>query len=76
MTTITVQEAQACLSDLIHRLTPGDEVVITENNEPVARLARTEKKKQWPCKAGSAKGKIHILPEFDEPLEEFKEYME
>src|SRR5271167_1289875 len=57
--TITIQEAQAQLSDLIHRLTPGDEVLITENNEPVAKLARTEPKKQWPCKAGSAKGTIH-----------------
>jgi antitoxin (DNA-binding transcriptional repressor) of toxin-antitoxin stability system len=51
-------------------------VVITENNEPVAKLARTESKKQWPCKAGSAEGKISIAPNFDEPLDEFKEYME
>ena len=26
------------VADLIHRLTPGDEVVITENNLPVAKL--------------------------------------
>jgi antitoxin (DNA-binding transcriptional repressor) of toxin-antitoxin stability system len=77
MATITIQEAQANLSDLIHRLTPGDELLITENNEPVAKLARTEQKTQWPCKAGSAKGKIHwMAPDFDAPLEEFKEYME
>src|SRR5271157_2409296 len=53
MPTVTIQEAQARLSDLIHRLAPGDEVVITENDEPVAKLARTEPKKQWPCKAGA-----------------------
>ncbi|MBY0524519.1 MAG: type II toxin-antitoxin system prevent-host-death family antitoxin [Gemmataceae bacterium] len=76
MPTVTLQEAQARLGDLIHRLTPGDEVVITENNEPVATLARTPPKQQWPCKAGSAKGKIHMASDFDEPLEEFKEYME
>jgi antitoxin (DNA-binding transcriptional repressor) of toxin-antitoxin stability system len=76
MSTITVHEAQAQLSELIHQLTPGDQVVITENNEPVATLARMQAKKLWPCKAGSAKGKIHIAPDFDEPLEEFKEYME
>ena len=40
MTTITIQEAQTRLSELIHRLTPGEEVVITENNQPVARLFR------------------------------------
>lgn len=76
MSTVTIQEAQARLTDLIHRLNPGDEVVITENNQPVATLARTVPKQQWPCKAGSAKGKIRIAPDFDEPLEEFKEYME
>ena len=78
MNTVTIQEAQAQLSDLVHRLNPGDEVVITENNEPVAKLARIDpKKKQWPCKAGSAKGSIHwMAPDFDAPLEEFKEYME
>jgi prevent-host-death family protein len=41
MTTITLQEAQATLSDLIHRLGPGEEVVITENDHPVARLVPT-----------------------------------
>jgi len=77
MPTVTIQEAQARLSDLIHRLSPGDEVVITENDEPVAMLARTEPKKQWPCKAGSAKETIHwMAPDFDEPLEEFKECLE
>ena len=76
MSTVTLQEAQARLSDLIHGLTPGDEVVITENDQPVARLSRSEPKTQWPCKAGSARGKIRMAPDFDAPLEEFKEYMD
>jgi antitoxin (DNA-binding transcriptional repressor) of toxin-antitoxin stability system len=76
MSTISIQEAQACLPDLIRRLSPGEEVLITDNSQPIAKLARTEPTKQWRCKAGSARGKIHIAPEFDEPLEEFKEYME
>lgn len=76
MAIVTIQEAQAGLSDLIHKLVPGEEVVITENDQPVAKLARTEPKKLWPCKAGSAKGKIWMAPDFDAPLEDFKEYME
>ncbi len=76
MPTVTIQEAQARLADPIHRLDPGDELVITENSEPVAKLARTEPRKQWPCKAGSAKGKIWMAPDFNEPLEDFREYME
>lgn len=77
MATITIQEAQAQLPELIHRLQPGDEVVITENNLPVAKLIVSEPTKQWPCKAGSAKDTIHwMAPDFDAPLDEFKEYME
>lgn len=76
MTTISIQEAQSRLPDLIHNLSPGDELVITENNQPVARLSRGEPKTRRPCKAGSARGKIWMAPDFDAPLEEFKEYME
>jgi prevent-host-death family protein len=36
--TITIDDAQAQLKDLIHRLAPGEEVVITENHQPVAKL--------------------------------------
>lgn len=36
--TITLEEAQAKLPDVIHQLTPGDSVVITENDQPVATL--------------------------------------
>ena len=76
MPTISIREAQSRLPDLIHNLTPGSVLVITENNEPVAKLARTASTTQWPCQAGSAKGKIRMAPDFDEPLEEFEEYLE
>jgi antitoxin (DNA-binding transcriptional repressor) of toxin-antitoxin stability system len=38
MTNVSIQEAEAKLSELIHQLKPGDEVVITENNQPVRPL--------------------------------------
>ncbi len=76
MLTVTIQEAQAQLLDLIHGLHDGDEVVITDNDQPVARLARTESRNEWPCQAGSAKGRIWMSPDFDAPLDDFREYME
>ena len=36
--TITIDEAQAKLKELIHQLAPGEEVIITENQQPVAKL--------------------------------------
>jgi len=76
MSTVTLAEAQAHLSDLIERLRPGEEVVISEHEIPVAKLTRSERS-SWPCHAGSAADKIlWIAPDFDAPLEDFKEYME
>jgi len=74
MTTICLEEAQARLVDLIHGLTPGDEVVITENNQPVAKLIASSVEKPHPM-PGRGKGMLLVRAEDDEHLEDFKEYM-
>jgi len=74
MATVTIQEAQAKLPDLIHKLTPGDEVVITENDQPVAKLVAPPAQKPRPL-PGRGKGMLTILAEDEEHLEDFKEYM-
>ena len=35
---VTVEDAQANLTKLIGRLSPGEEIVITQNQQPVAKL--------------------------------------
>jgi len=40
MRTVTVEEAQATLRELIYGMEPGEEVIITENGQAVARLIR------------------------------------
>jgi prevent-host-death family protein len=76
MSTVTIEEAQANLLDLIHKLQPDEEVVITENNQPVARLIATTPS-QPVRQLGTLKGTVlHMTPDFDAPLEDFKEYME
>lgn len=78
MSTLTIQEAQASLAELIHRLAPGEEILITENNQPVARLLGSESRSvAKPRKLGSLAGTVqYMAPDFDAPLEDFKEYME
>ena len=76
MTSLPIQEAQAQLPQLIHQLAPGDEVVITENNRPVARILPPQAM-QPARKLGSLRGTVlYMAPDFDAPLDEFKEYME
>jgi prevent-host-death family protein len=74
MSTVSVQDAQSKLSELIHKMKPGDEVVITENNQPVARLIPVTPQPQR--KLGTLKGTVtYMAADFDAPLDEFKEYM-
>ncbi len=73
--TITVEEAQAHLKELIGNLAPGEELVITEGQRPVAKIVGQGVPARKPRRAGSAKGKLIILEEDDEHLKDFEEYM-
>jgi prevent-host-death family protein len=75
MSTVTIEEAQAKLPELIDNLSPGEELVITRNNQPVAKLIGQQRPMYKPRRPGSAKGKLIILTEDDEHLEDFKDYM-
>jgi len=77
MTTVTLEEAQSKLPELIHQLAPGEELVITENEQPVARLVPEASIERKPRQPGSMRGTVlYMAPDFDAPLEDFKEYME
>ncbi|HEY6329663.1 MAG TPA: DUF2281 domain-containing protein [Blastocatellia bacterium] len=61
---------------MIANLTPGEHAMITDEGKPVATITRAAAGR-WPAKAGSAKNTDHwMAPDFDTPLDEFKEYME
>ena len=76
MKTVTLDDAKTHLDEIILRLAPGEQLVIVQNGEPLAMLTRS-RSKQWPCAAGSAKDTRHSMaPDFDAPLEDFREYMD
>jgi antitoxin (DNA-binding transcriptional repressor) of toxin-antitoxin stability system len=75
MSTVTLEEAQAHLSELIDRLQPGEALVITRNEKPVARLLVEGSPQRKPRKAGSAKGLLTIVQDDDDHLKDFEEYM-
>ena len=73
--TITVEEAQAHLKELIGNLAPGEELVITEDQRPVAKMVGQGVPARKPRARGGAKGKLVIHEEDDEHLKDFEEYM-
>ncbi|RPI75901.1 MAG: type II toxin-antitoxin system Phd/YefM family antitoxin [Desulfobacteraceae bacterium] len=74
MQTIDIIQAQQHFSELIEKTISGDEVLITKAGQPVVKLVavKTAAKQRL---FGSAKGLIKISDDFDEPLNDFKEYM-
>ena len=78
-TTMAVEEIRLTLPELLDSLTPGDEVILTRNRQPVAKLVSEVAKpalKQRPG-PGLCKGMItYMAADFDAPLDCLKEYTE
>jgi antitoxin (DNA-binding transcriptional repressor) of toxin-antitoxin stability system len=77
MSSVSVEDAQARLPELIDGLGPGEEVIITRDQNPVARLTAATEPSKGPRRLGTLKGTVRCMaPDFDAPLEDFREYME
>ncbi len=74
MTTVTIDEAQANLPQVIDRLRPGDEVVVTRNDKVIARILPPELPHGTRV-PGRGKGRMSPWVEDDSHLEHFAEYM-
>jgi antitoxin (DNA-binding transcriptional repressor) of toxin-antitoxin stability system len=72
--TVTIEEAQARLPELIDRLARGEVLIITRGDSPVAQLVPPPSKKQPPTR-GRGRGKLVIVSEDDEHLKDFEDYM-
>lgn len=74
---IPVEEAQAKLKELIDNLLPGEEIVITRNEIPIAKLVSEPTLQHSRPAPGLGRGAVvYIAPDFDEPMDEFGEYTE
>jgi antitoxin (DNA-binding transcriptional repressor) of toxin-antitoxin stability system len=74
MNSIPVEQAEGHLAEIIETLVPGEQILLTKGNRPVATLRAT-----WPNRQphfGTLRGSIvAIAPDFDAILEEFEDYL-
>ena len=71
---IELEKAKQQIASLLQAALEGEEIVITENEQPVVRLVPVSTAAPR-RRSGSAKGLITMSDDFDEPLEDFAEYM-
>jgi len=70
-------ESPPSLAALVDEVKRGEEILLTDRDQPVARIVSptgqpAEKSALARPRFGSLAGKIHMQPDFDEPLEEFQ----
>ena len=73
MTTVELKQAKNQLNELWEAGLEGEEIIITENNEPVVKSSPVKLAKKPPCQPGSAAGKVGIADDFDAPLTDFED---
>ena len=75
METIEIDQAVLKINELLEIVAKGKEIIITKNHEPMVKLSSVKPKKKRPPLFGSDKDIIAISDDFDEPLDDFQEYI-
>lgn len=73
MKTVTIHQAKSQLSKLIQDVVNGEEVIIAKGSRPMVKLVIVEPE-QTNRQIGSLKGKIQLADDFDDELDDFKDY--
>jgi prevent-host-death family protein len=71
---IDLDSAKSQLPELIRQAARGEDVILTEDGEPVAKIIPITRAPA-PRRFGTAKGLIRMTNDFDEPLDDFREYL-
>ncbi len=76
MSPLNLDDTPAKLQMILADLQTGEEVIINANGLPVAKIVKLSSA-LWPSEPGSARDTPHwMAPDFNAPMEEFKEYAE
>jgi prevent-host-death family protein len=67
MDTINIYEAKTRLSQLVDKAASGEDVIVSRNGKPLARITQLTPTKRT-VRFGFLKGKVRIADDFDAPL--------
>lgn len=67
METVNIYDAKTRLSQLVDKAAAGEDVVVSRNGKPVARITQLEPAKPR-VRFGLLKGKLRVPADFDAPL--------
>jgi antitoxin (DNA-binding transcriptional repressor) of toxin-antitoxin stability system len=76
MRTVTLEVAQEKLPELLRNLASDEDLLITEGNEPLAKVTKAAASIGRPDVFGCCKGMFQYQDGWDGPEEDFKPYSE
>lgn len=74
MLNIDINQAKQNFPELIEKTVSNGEVIITKDGQPIVKMVPLTKAKKE-RKFGTAKGLIKMADDFDQPIDDFKDYM-
>ncbi len=76
MQTMPLERAEGHLTEIIEKLSPGEEIVLTRDDKPVATIKAAPSPARQAPRFGTMKGTIlSIAPDFDAIPEGFEDYL-
>ncbi len=76
MQTMPLDQAEGRLVEIVERLAPGEEIVLTRDDKPVATIRATSAASREPPRFGTLKGSIlSLAPDFDAIPKGFENYL-
>ena len=76
MSTVTIEAAANRLAELVRETPLGEEIILLQDDEPVAKLVPLASARKSTAKRGYAKGRVlYMAPDFDEIPEGFEDYL-
>ncbi len=75
MTQVNIHEAKTHLSQLIQRALMGEQIIIAKGNKPLVELVVLPQAIPERRLGGAKSIVLFMTDDFDEPLDEFQEYM-
>jgi prevent-host-death family protein len=75
MQTLDINLAVSKIKEILEIAATGEEIIITQNNQPMVKLVSLKSTKKRSPLFGSDHNIISISDDFDESLEDFKDYV-
>jgi antitoxin (DNA-binding transcriptional repressor) of toxin-antitoxin stability system len=77
MQTMPLEQAEGHLAEIIEKLSPGEEILLTRDDKPVATIKAAPPPPSGKLRQlGTLKGTVlYIAPDFDDIPEGFEEYL-